>query len=54
MGNYSSCIKFQNLAKSKNLAKLVDSQGKLTPVNLPITVAELMVENLGFAVTPVD
>ncbi|CAO2818737.1 unnamed protein product [Amaranthus hypochondriacus] len=54
MGNYSSCIKFQNLAKSKNLAKLVDSQGQLTLVNLPITVAELMVENPGFAVTPVE
>lgn len=42
MGNLSSCLKTEKLPKSKNMAKLVDSQGKLRLVNLPTTVAELM------------
>ncbi|KNA26033.1 hypothetical protein SOVF_001020 [Spinacia oleracea] len=36
------------------MAKLVDSQGQLTLINLPTTVAELMLENPGFALTPVE
>lgn len=36
------------------MAKLVDSQGQLTLVNLPTTVAELMLEHPGFALAPVE
>lgn len=54
MGNFSSCIKTQNSSHSKNIAKLVDTQGKITLVNLPITVAELMLENPGFAPTLIE
>ncbi|KAL2934821.1 Galanin-like peptide [Bienertia sinuspersici] len=55
MGNLSSsCLNIQNSSNSNNLAKLVDSQGQLSLVNLPTTVAELMLENPGFALTPVE
>uniref|UniRef100_A0A803M7K1 Uncharacterized protein n=1 Tax=Chenopodium quinoa TaxID=63459 RepID=A0A803M7K1_CHEQI len=36
------------------MAKLVDSLGQLKLVNLPTTVAELMLEHPGFAIAPVD
>ncbi|XP_010679496.2 uncharacterized protein LOC104894848 [Beta vulgaris subsp. vulgaris] len=57
MGNLSSslsCIKIQTISNSKNIAKLVDSSGQMRLVNLPTTVAELMLENPGFVLTPVE
>uniref|UniRef100_A0A803LF66 Uncharacterized protein n=1 Tax=Chenopodium quinoa TaxID=63459 RepID=A0A803LF66_CHEQI len=36
------------------MAKLVDSLGQLKLVNLPTTVAELMLEHPGFAIAPMD
>ncbi|KAK9704793.1 hypothetical protein RND81_07G011500 [Saponaria officinalis] len=53
MGNYGSCLNPHNGVDSK-IAKLVDSQGQVTPIELPTTVAELMLENPGFAICPVD
>lgn len=54
MGNFGSCIKTQNSSNSKNMAKLVDPQGNIRLLNLPITCAELMLENPGFALAPVE
>ncbi|XP_074317839.1 uncharacterized protein LOC141653872 [Silene latifolia] len=52
MGNYSSCFKAQS--KNSKVAKLVDSQGQVKLVNLPTTVVEIMLDNPGFALSPVD
>ena len=54
MGNFSSCMKPYNPSNTNHVAKLVDSHGQVKLVEQPITAAELMVENPGFAVTLIE
>ncbi|KAJ0112977.1 hypothetical protein Patl1_00901 [Pistacia atlantica] len=51
MGNYtSSCFFVHSTLK----AKLVDANGNLRQVNLPIKAAEVMLEEPGHVISPVD
>ncbi|KAL9242969.1 hypothetical protein vseg_016917 [Gypsophila vaccaria] len=52
MGNYCSCINPHDV--ESKMAKLVDSQGEVRLINLPTTVAEVMLDNPGFAISPLD
>lgn len=53
MGNYTSCcVVFTCSRKVPKTAKLMDSQGNLTQVSLPVKAAELMLEEPGHAICP--
>ncbi|CAO2826625.1 unnamed protein product [Amaranthus hypochondriacus] len=54
MGYFNAFFKTQKSSNSKNKAKLIDSLGQIKQVQLPITVAELMLENPGFATASVE
>ncbi|KAF9665319.1 hypothetical protein SADUNF_Sadunf16G0110400 [Salix dunnii] len=53
MGNYASCcVVFTCSRAAPKTAKLMDSQGKLRQVSLPVKAAELMLEEPGHAICP--
>ncbi|KAJ6969039.1 hypothetical protein NC653_036875 [Populus alba x Populus x berolinensis] len=53
MGNYTSCcVVFTCSRKVPKTAKLMDSQGNLRQVSLPVKAAELMLEEPGHAICP--
>ncbi|CAO2826624.1 unnamed protein product [Amaranthus hypochondriacus] len=54
MGNFSSCLKPYNPSNTNHVAKLVNSHGQVKLIELPITTAELMVENPGYAIVSVE
>ncbi|GAB4830565.1 hypothetical protein Ancab_020330 [Ancistrocladus abbreviatus] len=54
MGNFNSCYYGGNWRKDTDKAKIIDSQGTLHVVKVPITAAELMLENPGYLVSLVD
>ncbi|KAJ9696639.1 hypothetical protein PVL29_008716 [Vitis rotundifolia] len=52
MGNYMSCYSFQ--PSTPKTAKLFDAHGNLRRVKVPVTAAELMLEEPGYVVSRVD
>lgn len=53
MGNYTSCC-FPQSFEAQTTAKLFDANGNLQQVKLPLKAAELMLEQPGNAVAPVE
>ncbi|KAL8089311.1 uncharacterized protein LOC141695847 [Apium graveolens] len=54
MGNLTSCFGVTSKNTSLKTAKLVDFHGNLRHVNVPITVAELMLEHPGYFISPAE
>ncbi|KAJ6993084.1 hypothetical protein D5086_012678 [Populus alba] len=54
MGNYTSCCSVGTLSRKPKAAKLINSQGNLRQVTLPVKAAELMLEEPGHVIAPVD
>uniref|UniRef100_A0A6N2KZJ1 Uncharacterized protein n=1 Tax=Salix viminalis TaxID=40686 RepID=A0A6N2KZJ1_SALVM len=54
MGNYTSCCVVVSLSSKPKTAKLINSQGNLRQVSLPVKAAELMIEELGHVISLVD
>ncbi|CBI36936.3 unnamed protein product, partial [Vitis vinifera] len=52
MGNYMTCHSFQS--STPKTAKLFDAHGNLRRVKVPVTAAELMLEEPGYVVSRVD
>ncbi|XP_010268021.1 PREDICTED: uncharacterized protein LOC104605103 [Nelumbo nucifera] len=51
MGNYASCVLVNS---NSRMAKLIDNEGNLRRIALPLKAAELMLEAPGSVVSPVD
>ncbi|KAG5243152.1 hypothetical protein OIU76_009956 [Salix suchowensis] len=54
MGNYTSCCVVVSLSRKPKTAKLINSQGNLRQVSLPVKAAELMIEEPGHVISLVD
>ena len=54
MGNLSSCFCNLSINPSLKTAKLIDFHGNLKHINIPITVAELMLEQPGHFISPAE
>lgn len=55
MGNYQSCISCPNPCKpSRSVAKLLDPQGNLSYLQLPIGAAEIMLDFPGYVVASLE
>ncbi|KAB5552219.1 hypothetical protein DKX38_009530 [Salix brachista] len=55
MGNYTSCcVVVSQLSRKPKTARLINSQGNLRQVSLPVKAAELMIEEPGHVISLVD
>lgn len=54
MGNLASCFRIISMITSLKTSKLIDFQGSLRHVNIPITVAELMLEHPDSFISPAE
>ena len=54
MGNYTSCCVVVSLSRKRKTAKLVNSQGNLRQLRVPVKAAELMIEEPGHVISLVD
>lgn len=52
MGNLASCLGITSTKTSLKTAKLIDFHGNLRHINVPITVAEHMLEHPGYFISP--
>ncbi|KAK1356877.1 hypothetical protein POM88_050133 [Heracleum sosnowskyi] len=54
MGNMASCFGIISMNTSIKTAKLIDFHGNSRHVNIPISVAELMLEHPGYFISPAE
>lgn len=54
MGNLTSCFGIISKNASFKTARLMDFHGNLRHINVPVTVAELMLEHPGYFISPAE